>query len=221
VIGPEGGAWSEGAAGVDVLVMSSSDHDRVVKLLHSLDCIVWDGKVEAFHESEKYDILTVNELFFKLKSAELDRGMTVRQENLTDSHSLALVGGRSAKSNANASSRMYSLFSLMTFPYEEFNVLGEDELALLTWRFERMHENQVNRRRNPRTFFQCGNPGHFVADCSEKMENKDGYKHQSSKDIKYRSRRDHKHRISTRTTNGRGRRTVTTRRPEQSRSKRC
>jgi hypothetical protein len=24
VIGPEGGAWSEGAAGVDVLVMSSS-----------------------------------------------------------------------------------------------------------------------------------------------------------------------------------------------------
>jgi hypothetical protein len=28
VIGPEGGAWSEGAAGVDVLVMSSSDFDE-------------------------------------------------------------------------------------------------------------------------------------------------------------------------------------------------
>jgi hypothetical protein len=33
VIGPEGGAWSEGAAGVDVLVMSSSD-------VGSIGCIV-------------------------------------------------------------------------------------------------------------------------------------------------------------------------------------
>jgi hypothetical protein len=42
------------------------------------------------------------------------------------------------------------------------------------------------------TCFQCGKPGHFVADCPEKDENKDGYKHKSRKDGKYRSRRDHK-----------------------------
>jgi hypothetical protein len=47
-------------------------------------------------------------------------------------------------------------------------------------------------RRNTRTCFQCGKPGHFVADCPEKVENKDGYKHKSSMDGKYRSRRDHK-----------------------------
>jgi hypothetical protein len=35
---------------------------------------------------------------------------------------------------------MYSLSALMTFPDEEFDVLGEDELALLTRRFERLHE---------------------------------------------------------------------------------
>jgi hypothetical protein len=29
----------------------------------------------------------------------------------------------------------------MSFPDEEFHVLGEDELALLTRRFERLHEN--------------------------------------------------------------------------------
>jgi hypothetical protein len=29
----------------------------------------------------------------------------------------------------------------MPMPDEEFNVLGEDELALLTRRFERLHEN--------------------------------------------------------------------------------
>jgi hypothetical protein len=50
-------------------------------------------------------------------------------------------------------------------PDEEFDVLGEDELALLTRRFERLHENRVNMRRNTRTCFQCGKPGHFVADC--------------------------------------------------------
>jgi hypothetical protein len=77
-------------------------------------------------------------------------------------------------------------------PDEEFDVLGEDELALLTRRFERLHENRVNMRRNTWTYLQCGKPGHFVADCPEKVENKDGYKHKSRTDGKYRSRRDHK-----------------------------
>jgi hypothetical protein len=108
-------------ANVDVLPYD--DHDRVVKLLHALDRIVWDGMVEAILEFEKYSTLTVNELFTKLKSAEVDRDLTARLESLTDSHSLALVCGKVAKSNANASSRMYSLSSLMPLPDEEFNVL--------------------------------------------------------------------------------------------------
>jgi hypothetical protein len=40
-------------------------------------------------ESEKYDTLMVNELFSKLKSAEVDRGMTTKLEGPTDSHSVA------------------------------------------------------------------------------------------------------------------------------------
>jgi hypothetical protein len=71
-------------------------------------------------------------------------------------------------------------------------MLGEDDLALLMRRFERLHENRVNMRRNTRTWFQCGKPGHFIADYPEKVENKDGYKHKSRTDGKYRSRRDHK-----------------------------
>jgi hypothetical protein len=81
----------------------------------------------------------------------------------------------------------------MFVPDEEFDVLGEDELALLTRRFERIHENRVNMRRNTRTCFQCGKPEHFFADCPEKVENKDNYKHKSKIDGKYRSRHDHKH----------------------------
>jgi hypothetical protein len=131
-------------ANVDVLPYD--DHDRAVKLLHSLDRTIWGGKFEAVVESENYDTLTVNELFSKLKSAEVDRGMTAK-----------------------------------------FDVLGEDELALLTRRFERLHENRVNMRRNMRTCFQCGKPGHFVADCPEKVENKDDYKHKPKNDGKYKN----------------------------------
>jgi hypothetical protein len=175
---------------VDVLLYD--DHDRDVKLLHWLDRTVWGGKFEAIVESEKYDTLTVNELFSKLKFAEVDRGMTAKIEGPTDSHSLALIGGSKGKANANPSTRMFSLSSLMSVLNEEFDVLGEDELALLTRRFERLHGNRVNMRRNTRTCFQCGKPRHFVADCLEKVENRDNYKHKSKIDGKYRSRRDHK-----------------------------
>jgi hypothetical protein len=177
-------------ANVDVLPYA--DHDRAVKLLHSLDRTVWGGKFKAIVESEKYDTLTVNELLSKLKLAEVDRGMTAKIEGPTDSHSLALIGGSKGKTNVNPSTRMFSLSSLMSIPCEEFDVLGDDELASLTSRFERLHENQANMRRNTRTCFQCGKPGHFVADCPKKVENKDNYKHNSKMDGKYRSRRDHK-----------------------------
>jgi hypothetical protein len=71
-------------ANVDVLLYD--DHDRAVKLLHSLDRMVWGGKFEAIVDSEKYDTLTVNELFSKLKSSEVDRGMTAKIGGPTDSH---------------------------------------------------------------------------------------------------------------------------------------
>jgi hypothetical protein len=53
-------------------------------------------------------------------------------------------------------------------------VLGEDELALLTRRFERLHENRVNMRRNTWTCFQCSKPGHFVADLKDRLGDQRG-----------------------------------------------
>jgi hypothetical protein len=73
--------------------------------------------------------------------------MTAKLEGPTDSHSLALVGGSKGKANSNPSTRMFSFSSLMSMEDEEFDELGEDELALLSRRFERLHENHVNMRR--------------------------------------------------------------------------
>jgi hypothetical protein len=97
----------------NVDVLPYDDHDRAVKLLNSLDHTIWGEKFEAIVESEKYDTLTVNELFSKLKSTEVDRGMTTKLEGPTDSHSLALVGGSKGKANTNPSTKMFSLSSLM------------------------------------------------------------------------------------------------------------
>jgi hypothetical protein len=69
-------------ANVDMLPFD--DHDRVVKILNSLDRMVWGGKFEAIVELEKYDTLTVNELFLKLESADVDRGMTAKIEGPKD-----------------------------------------------------------------------------------------------------------------------------------------
>jgi hypothetical protein len=161
-----------------------------IDALHSLDHRIWGGKFEAIVESEKYDTLTVNELFSKLKSAEVDRGMTAKLECPTDSHSLALVGGSKGKANTNPSTRMFSLSSLMSIPDEEFDVHGEDELALLARRFERLHENRVNMRRNMRTCFKCGKDGHYFAECPkvnshDKHKLKDKRKKSNNKDHGY------------------------------------
>jgi hypothetical protein len=180
-------------ANVDVLPYD--DHDRAVKLLHSLDCTIWGGKFKAIVESEKYGTLTVNELFSKLNSAEVDRGMTVKLEGPTDSHSLALVGGLKGKANTNPSTRMFSFSSLMSMPDEEFDVLGEDELALLMRRFKRLHENRVNMKRNTRTCFKCGKTGHYFAECP-KVNNHDKHKFMNKR--KKSKKKDHEHRKKAR-----------------------
>jgi hypothetical protein len=87
----------------NVVALPYDVHDRAVKLLHSLDHTVWSEKVEAILESKKYDTLTVDELFSKLKSSEVDRGVQARIENPTNPHSLALVSG--PRTNNNLSSR--------------------------------------------------------------------------------------------------------------------
>jgi hypothetical protein len=174
----------------NVVVLPYDDHDRDIKLLHSLDRTVWSGKVEAILESETYETLTVDELFSKLKSSEVDRGVRAKIENPTDPHSLALVSG--SRTNANMSSRQFSLYCLMSMPDEEFDVLGKEDLALLSRRFDRMYTNRKNARRSSGMCYRCEKHGHFIAECLEAMEVKPKHKHRSRTDHKHGSRDDYK-----------------------------
>jgi hypothetical protein len=50
-----------------------TENDQALKLLHVLDPNVWGAKVEAIKESGQYLTIELDDLFSKLKSAEVDR----------------------------------------------------------------------------------------------------------------------------------------------------
>ena len=108
----------------NVTELPYDDHDRALKVLHALDHTVWGAKVEAIEESSVYETLTVDELFSKLKSSEVDRGLRDKGKEPTDSHSLALVSGRGDTARANLPTRQFVLSALVSLPDEEFDVLS-------------------------------------------------------------------------------------------------
>jgi hypothetical protein len=82
----------------------------------------------------------------------------------------------------------------MSIPDEEFDVLGEEELALLSRRFDRLHERRRNARQSSRTCYKCGKRGHFIAECPEAEENKykmSEYKAHPRREDKYSSKGKH------------------------------
>jgi hypothetical protein len=149
----------------NVVVLPYEDHDRAIKLLHSLDRTVWSKKVETILESEKYETLTVDDLFSKLKSSEVDRGVCAKIKNPTDPHTMALLSG--SRTNANMSLRHFSLSFLVSMPDEEFDVPGEEDLSLLSRRFKRMYTNWKNAQRSSGMCYRCGKHEHFIAKCQK------------------------------------------------------
>jgi hypothetical protein len=77
-------------------------------------------------------------------------------------------------------------------PDEEFDMLGEEDLVLLSGRFERMFTNRKNVRRSSGMCYRCGKHGHFIAEYPETMEVKPEHKYRLRTDHKNRSRDDYK-----------------------------
>ena len=78
------------------------DHERALKLLYALDWKVWDVKVSTIIESTNYDTLTMDELFNKLKSIEIDYQTQAKIKN-PSAPTMALVSGNGSSSLANPS----------------------------------------------------------------------------------------------------------------------
>jgi hypothetical protein len=81
-------------------------------------------------------------------------------------------------------------------PDEEFDVLGEEDLALLSRRFECMYTNRKNARRSSGMSYRCGKHMHFIAECPEAMEVKPEHKHRSRDDYKGKNKPERRPRKS-------------------------
>jgi hypothetical protein len=79
----------------------------------------------------------------------------------------------------------------VSIPDEEFEVLSEEDLTLLSIRFEHMYTNQKNARWSSGMCYRCEKHGHFIAECPEAMEIKPEHKHRSRTDHKHCSRDDY------------------------------
>jgi hypothetical protein len=86
-----------------------------MKLLHALDKMVWELKVSAIIESPSYDTLTIDELFNKLKSTEIEHQTRAKIEN-PGAPTMVMVSCGGASSNPLLA--MFALSSLLTITKE-------------------------------------------------------------------------------------------------------
>jgi hypothetical protein len=150
-----------------------SDHERVLKLLHALDRRVLEVKVSTIIESPNYETLTVDELFSKLKSTEIDHQTRAKIENPSAPTMDLVSRGGSA---SNSSPAMFALSSLLSITEEQVESLGDEELALVASRFTWFHNNRMSRQRGGSNdgCYNCGDPDHFVASCPKKGKSESG-----------------------------------------------
>ncbi|WVZ57960.1 hypothetical protein U9M48_008286 [Paspalum notatum var. saurae] len=88
----------------------------------------------------------------------------------TGSKSLALAT-LSSESVTNPLLHNFSFSALMSVTEEQLVMLGDDELCLVSSRFQRAYDNRVSKNREERPkCFECGEVGRFIAECPNKND---------------------------------------------------
>jgi hypothetical protein len=139
-------------------------------------------KLTAIIDSSGYETLTVDELFSKLKSTEIDYQTQAKLKN-PSAPTMALVLGNGPSSLANPSQMSFALSFLVSVIEEQLEALGDDELALIINQFSRFHNNRLNHRCGgglKEVCYGCGDPNHFVTHCPKKNKHSSD-KYDSSK----------------------------------------
>src|SRR6185369_16846037 len=90
-----------------------------LELLYALDRSVWDLKVNTIIESAGYETLTMNELFSKLKSMEVDNQTRAKLNGAPPSKSIALLTGPGGSSSSANFDLGFSLASLPSVTDEQ------------------------------------------------------------------------------------------------------
>ena len=143
-------------------------HEQDCKLLFALDCSIWQMKKESIVELSGYETLTTDELYSKLKASEVDAQAQSRMSGPTPK-SLPLMSGPSSGGAANANPSVGYALSLISAKEEELEALDDDQLCLLSNKFQHLYSNRMSRRRGDKLqCYECGKMDHFIADCPQR-----------------------------------------------------
>ncbi|WVZ51242.1 hypothetical protein U9M48_002402 [Paspalum notatum var. saurae] len=97
--------------------------------------------------------------------------------------SLALMCGPSGGGAANANPSVGYALSLISTNEEELEALDDDQLCLLSNKFQHLYSNRMSHRRGDKLqCYECRKTDHFIADCPQSRAQK-----------KYSAVKDHKH----------------------------
>lgn len=140
-----------------------TDAENARQLLGALDMSIWEMKVTPIRESTVMSTLTLDVLYSKLKTHELD---VFARKNIANK-SIALAS-QSSHFNGDNTSTSYALSSLSSLTDEQLEQLPEQDLALISTRFTRALQNVRSRKRGyggPQKCFECGDPNHIRPKC--------------------------------------------------------
>nr|CAE01974.2 OSJNBb0051N19.3 [Oryza sativa Japonica Group] len=144
--------------------------------LNGLDMSIWEMKVTSIQESVNMSTLTLDSLYTKLNTHE----MNVLSRKV-DSKSSALVSSSSSL-DVDASSSKPSLLAVFNATSDDqLEQIEEEDLALVAIKIARAMNNARNRKRGgPNRCFECGSIDHLRSHCPKlgrgKREDKDGRK---------------------------------------------
>jgi hypothetical protein len=149
--------------------LAYSDIECAKQLLYVVDDHVWGMKIATLEESADFATLDNEKLFSKIKYHKLSRkGRPNHDASLTSKALIisARVDGHDANpTNTTVSSALkFVLSSLSAASDEQYESIPDDEIALLARKFRYLHMFRKERRRSPRSFFECGDTTHFIAD---------------------------------------------------------
>jgi hypothetical protein len=153
--------------------LAYSNNERAKQLLYALDDHVWCMKITTLEESADFAILDTEILFSNLKSHELSiKGHPKHDASLTSKALItsARVDGHDANpTNTTISSALeFVLSSLAVASDEQYESIPDDEIALLVRKFHTLHKFRKERRRSPKSCFECGHTTYFIVDCPKR-----------------------------------------------------
>jgi hypothetical protein len=133
--------------------------------LYALDDFVWDMKITALEEFIDFTTLNTEKLFSKLKSHELSR--KCRPNHDASFSSKALITGAhvddhvaNPTNTTDSSALKFALSSLCAASDEQYEIIPDDEIALLARKFRALHRFRKERRRSPRVASSAVTPLH-------------------------------------------------------------